>query len=337
MIKICKYTLALFLCLIILSCERSKEQQEEIYLRALEIAGEGDYKTALEFIEKNIKASERKYTYYFYHGFFTQGQDYKIYSALALDDFLKAYSLNQNTYDINEMIGSIYVMLAEYEKAIPYLEQAALLYSGSGDDVPPPYWYLAEAYFRLGKFEEALAMNSRAIEKNKYPWNYLQRGIILSHGGDIKALNEYYRIAREIDPGNTGIIWDYALRLIELDYYKEAYGIYEELLEENNSYNWCYADMGYILMLCNRWDESIEKLKTSESMDNTYIQVLQYLSFYYFFTEDYERAFEYEGRARFEAAPSGTVYYRKSVEEFIEGYANIWQFQKLVKQHKDKF
>jgi hypothetical protein len=60
------------------------------------------------------------------------------------------------------------------------------------------------------------------------------------------------------------------------------------------------------------------------------IITLQYVSFYHFFTGDYNEAFHYEARSRLILEPSGVTNWRNSIEEFVEGYRNNWQFQKLA-------
>jgi tetratricopeptide (TPR) repeat protein len=312
----------------------SKEQQGQIYLDALAKSQKKDYKAALEILEKKIRKIDRGYFYYFYHGFFTQEQNFEKYSSVALSDYLKAYKINPNTYDINSSIGFVYIVLKEYEQAIPYLERANELYSPESG-APPPYWDLAEAYLHVGRLEDAFEMNTKAIEESEYSWQYLQRGIILSQSGDLQALRGNYEIAKKIEPDNLSLHRGYALRLVEMGYTEEAYQLYSDWIKGNESYyDWCYADMGYILMLNGNWDKSIEFLKKAETINNNDILTLQYLSFYYFFNGDYDAAYEYEAKARLQNEPSGITHWKKTTDEFIEGYKNNWQFQKLLQLHQ---
>jgi tetratricopeptide (TPR) repeat protein len=324
-----KVILLIFMIVVLFSCKMDKEKQMEIFLRALEKAQENDYKAALEILEKNIKKRDRSYHYYFYHGSFIESQNYIKYSPLALEDYYKAYEINPNTFDINLFIGSAYVRIEEYDRAIPFLEKAYELYSPESD-TPPPYWGLAEAYRHVGRLEDALEMNAKAIEESDYSWQYLQRGIILSQiSGDIRALTENYEIANKIElnlHNNRG----YALRLIQMGYIENAYQLYNNWLIGNEKiYDWCYADMGYILMTKGDWKNSINLLKKAEAINNRDIFTLKYLSFYYFFCDDYNQAYSYEAQVRLEKEPIGVTYWKKSINEFLDGYKNDWQFQKL--------
>jgi tetratricopeptide (TPR) repeat protein len=313
-----------------------KERQVQIYLEALAMANEEKYETALEILEKNIKKNNRDYIYYFYHGFFTQQQDYKKYSSVALLDYLKAYKVNPDTYDINDVIGGAYIAIEEYEQAIPYLEKAYKLFL-PGNGVPPPYWDLAEAYRHVGRLEDAIEMNTKAIEESEYSWQYFQRGVILSQFGNVQALDDNYTIAKTIEPDNLLLDRDYALRLVEMGYTEKAFQLYTEWLKGNETYyDWCYADTGYIFMLSGDWDKSIEMLKKAESINNTSFLTMQYLSFYYFFKEEYNSAYDYESWSRLQKDPSGITYWRKSIDEFLEGYKKNWQFQKLIEKRNVK-
>jgi len=331
-----KIYLLIFTIVVLFSCKKDEEEQTEFFLLALEKARENDYKVALEILEKNIKKSDRGYHYYFYHGSFIESQDYpnyRKYSSLALEDYYKAYTINPNTYDINLFIGSAYVRIEEYDRAIPFLEKAYELYSPESG-TPPPYWWLAEAYRHVGKLEDALEMNIKAIEESDYSWQYLQRGIILSQiSGDIKELTENYEIADKIEP-NLHNNRSYALRLIQMGYIEKAYQLYSDWLTENEKiYDWCYADMGYILMTKGDWKNSIDLLKKAESINNRDIFTLKYLSFFYFFVGDYNQAYSYEAQVRLENEPSGVTYWKKSIKEFLDGYRKDWQFQKLLQEN----
>jgi len=326
--------LLLLNALLFSSCKMSKEQQEQIYLDALAKSQEKDYKAALEILETKIRKIDRGYLYYFYHGFFTEQQDFNKYASVALLDFLKAYKIKPNTYNINSSIGFVYIVMKEYEQAIPYLERANELYSPEGH-APPPYWDLAEAYRHVGRLEDALEMNTKAIEESEYSWQYLQRGLILSQLGDLQGLRDNYEIAKELGPDVLSLHRGYALGLVEMGYTEEAYQLYSDWIKGNESYfDWCYADMGYILMLNGIWDKSLEFLKEAEAINNNDILTLQYLSYYYFFNGDYDTAYEYESLARLQNEPSGITYHKKTTNEFIKGYKNNSQFQKLLNLHQ---
>jgi tetratricopeptide (TPR) repeat protein len=230
------------------------------------------------------------------------------------------------------MIGTTYVTLGNYQDAIFYLEKANSLYQ-KDDEVPPPYWNLAEAYFKVGRNEDALKINTKALTVDgEYPWYYMQRGIILSQNGDDEVLTENYQKAVLIDPKDISFHKEYSLRLIEMGYQNKAYDLYNTWLNENDRYHWCYAGIGYILMLEGDFVKSKDYLIEAERINNIDIPTLEYLSFYYFFTRDYEKAYEYDGSVRLETSSSDVIHWYKSTSEYIEGYKNNWQFERLLEK-----
>lgn len=338
MIKQINYYFMLFLCLIILtSCKMDEEQLKQIYSTAIAKANEKDFEAAIDIIEKNIEKRDRGFVFYFYRGFFKEQLDVNRNASIAINDYLKAYSIDPDRYVINSIIGDAYNTMDEYEKAIPFLERANELYVPESG-APSPYWALAEAYLHMGRLEEALEMNSKALEEGDYSWHYLQRGIILSMSGDVQSLVENYEIAKEIElreNDESSLVTlnrDYALQLIKINYIDKAYQLYNDWLKGNEDYyEWCYADIGYIYLLKGELDKSIEMLKKAESIDNTQVFTLQYLSFYYYLKEDYDKAYGYEASSRTQKEPLGViVYWKKSKDEFLEGYKTNWQFQKLL-------
>jgi tetratricopeptide (TPR) repeat protein len=324
----------LFLILLTLfslfSCKMNKEQQREIYQEALTKAREKEYKNALDILEKKIKKNDRRYTYYFYHGFFTQQQDFIKYSSTALEDYMKAYSFDPNTYSINDVIGRAYLYMKEYDQSVPYLEKAYALYDPESE-APPPYWALAESYLHVGRLGEAIKMNVEALEENPAPWIYFQKGVILSELGNIQALNDNYQIAKQMTPGDIMLDRDYALQLIKINEIEKASQLYDTWLKgQENYYDWCYADLGYISMLKGDWDNSFKLMQKAEKINNTTVLTLKYLSFYYFFIQDFNKAYEYESRTRLQTEAPGRTIRKKSVDEFFERYKGDWQFQKLL-------
>ncbi|MCL2205652.1 MAG: tetratricopeptide repeat protein [Treponema sp.] len=282
----------------IFSCRMDRERQMEYFLQALEKYQEWDFQAAIDILENNIRRIDRGYFFYFYRGFFTQQQNFQMFMPLAMKDYHRAYEFNLDSFFVNNAIGFGYLVMGDYERAIPFLERAYELFSLESE-APSPYWSLAEAYFRVGRLEEALRVNARAIETRGDQWDYFQRGEILSQiTGDINDLLEHYNIAREIAPDDFALQRDFALRLIRMGYIEKAYELYTEwLVGHEDFFDWCLADMAYIHMLKGNWDRSIELLKRAMRINNTQVLTLQYVSFYHFFRGDYNEAFHYEARS----------------------------------------
>jgi tetratricopeptide (TPR) repeat protein len=220
--------------------------------------------------------------------------------------------------------------MKEYDQAIPYLEKAYALYDPKSG-APPPYWDLAESYLHVGRLDEALKMNVEALEENPEYWIYFQKGVILSELGNIQALNDNYKIAKQINSDDITLDRDYALQLIKINEVEQAIQLYNTWLRgQENYYDWCYADLGYINMLKGEWDNSFKLIQKAEEINNTAVLTLKYLSFYYFFIQNYNKAYEYESRTRLQTDVSGRTYRKKTIDEFFEGYKADWQFQKLL-------
>jgi len=316
-----------------LSCRMSEERQREIILQAWTKADEGDFRAAIDILENNIRRVDRGYEFYFSRGHFIEQQNFPMFVSLALEDFHRAYRFEPDSFSINDAIAFGYFVMGEYERAISFWERAYELFPFESE-APSPYGRLAEVYLRVGRLEEALALNTRAIESEGEAWHYFQRGMILSAiTGNVNDLIEYYKIAHEMLPDNLWLKRDFSLQLIRMGYIELAYELYTEWLVGHEDFlDWFLADMGYIHMLKGNWDRSIDLLRRSMQIRNTSVLTLQYLSFYYFFTGNYNEAFGYESRSRLMLKPSGMAFGVRTIEEFKENYRNNWQFQKLLQR-----
>jgi tetratricopeptide (TPR) repeat protein len=161
-------------------------------------------------------------------------------STQILADLKKAYALKKDTFDINLVLGLAYAAISEYETAIPYLE-TAIDVAKQGDD--KPFFELANAYLKIGQLDDALDMNTKAIENNQsLADSYMQRGIILSQNGDTRLLDENYQKAIEIAPDSLVIFREYTLRLLELKQYEAAYQLYDAKINNNEIYDFFNRD-----------------------------------------------------------------------------------------------
>jgi len=116
-----------------------------------------------------------------------------------------------------------------------------------------------------------------------------------------------------------------------MGYTEKAYQLYSDWLVGNEDvYDWCYADMGYILMTKGDWENSIDLLEKADKINNADFYTKKYLSFYYFFREDFLEAGNYEYQFRYRKNTYEEIKWKESQNEFLEGYKNDWQFQKLL-------
>jgi tetratricopeptide (TPR) repeat protein len=326
-------------CLILpLSCREDRVGIQEVIIEANENAMGNNFDAALKLLETKIKVGEREYLYYLYHGLYTYSKNPLRYAELALRDYQMAYKYNSETYELNDIMGSAYLVQKNYQEALFYCDRAIKLYNKNMEGTLPPYWGLAESYLKTGEIEKAIEVNKMALDIDpNFSWSYMQKGIILSQNGDIDVLKENYLRAIEIDPYDFSLYREYGLRLIELGHDDVALNVYIEWANENANYNWCFADLGYIYMLQKNFGESIKYLKRAEELINTDELTLKYLSFYYFFRNEYQKSFEYDARKRLLRSADGRVYNFQIPNEYFDNYSDDWQFQRLLKIYGQEF
>jgi len=201
--KILNVIFILLFLIFAISCKSNNEVLLNIADEAWAKYMEGDSKSAIKILENNFKKADRRFGYYFYHGFFTweQGEDYREYASLALESLLLAYKYDPNVYEINDIIGRVYITIGEYVQAIPYLERALKFYSEKSEG-SSPHWYLAEAYLHAGRLDDALKINTEAIEEFGFSYYFLQRGIILSHYDDFQILSDNISYVKKEETNN---------------------------------------------------------------------------------------------------------------------------------------
>jgi tetratricopeptide (TPR) repeat protein len=308
---------------------------EGIYYKAQIEAEKYNFKEALNIIETNIKGKDRDFAYYRFHGMYMYYTNEKKYATRALEDFKKSYELKPDSFITNSLIGRCYLTMGDYPEALNFFENANELYE---DDMnaPPIYYELAQAYLNCGRVEEALRVNALAIQKDtNYSWYYMQRGIILSQDGDKASLDNNYAIAIETDPNDINCHREYINRLIEMLYIDEAYNLCVTLLENNNDYGWIYADEGYILMLKGELDKSKELLDKAEHINNTDEDTLIFLSFYYYVTNNFEKAYEYDAMSKLLHTDSDIVYWAKNQNDYAFHYKDNIYFKLLLNKFHD--
>ena len=268
------YVVALgLLSLIFVGCSerreaRLKAERNEIYeilVTASEISDEGKHREAYEYLESEVKESQRDWRYYFYHGLFLQLENpiYNLQRYTA--DYLKAHELSPDEYRPIVFLGVSYNLADDRESAILYLEKAAELFDGS-QPRGQPYDSLARAYYQIGDYDKAYEAIEKAIKfEPDNAWIYLEKGQILSQLEGLDPLVEYYQKAVEMDPNEIEFPKYYGNRLIEMGYDELAIEHFNSFLAKDEKANWCYADLGYIKMVQGDWEGGKELLDKAES------------------------------------------------------------------------
>jgi tetratricopeptide (TPR) repeat protein len=146
--------------------------------------------TYASIIEKNpekylriLKETADKYpkdkeVYYYIGTYYME----RAMSEQSVEEFNKALNLDPNYADALNNGAYAYMYIKNFGKAIEYLKRYAALLPGK----PNPLDSLAEAYFRMGKLDEAIENYQKALEIK--PDFYMSMDIL----GHIKALKEDY-------------------------------------------------------------------------------------------------------------------------------------------------
>ena len=336
----CIAILALLL-LLISGCSEKREARleaarKEIHNTAHEMSKEGKYREAYKYLETGIKESQRDWVYYFYHGLYLQLENpiYNLQRSTA--DYLKAHELNPDEYRPAVFLGAAYNVTDDYESAILYLEKAVKLFDTSQPE-GHPYDSLASAYYNSGDYYKAFEANTKAIEfEPDDAWNYLDKGLILSHLEGLEPLIENYQRAVEMDPDEIEFPKYYGNRLIEMGYDELAVEHFNSFLAEDENASWCYADLGYIKMAQGDWERGKELLDKAESIGSNDRITHMYLAFYHYFRGKIGRAYDYYVDYRLTWEKNTLIHKPKSVKEFEEFFANVRLFQRLQKVNSEQ-
>lgn len=136
----------------------------------------GDYSKALEFYHKALAIVEIVLGAH-PHTVATLTNIGRIFKKrgeekLALDYFLKAKAISEQFFgeqypskaDIYDSIGEIYIKLGNYDKALVYLEEAALTEESLGNGLGAAYVYnnIGRVYFLQSNFDKALEYSGKA-------------------------------------------------------------------------------------------------------------------------------------------------------------------------------
>lgn len=316
-----------------------KQRQERIQdsmEQAKKLAIDGNYREALKFLEEHIKEKDRDTCYYLYHGLYQELDDVLYYLPRYHEDYLKAYELDPENYDVLLRLGLSCELLNDYEKAVSYLEEAVRLSPQSNRTDSNPYGSLAIAYLETGHYEKAYNTNEYAISLSPdNAWNYLRKGLILSHLKGLNPLVEYYKKACYMDPENIEFPKYYGNRLIEMGLYDLAIEHFNKFLAIDEEYYWAYADLGYIKMAQGDLEGGKSLLDKATAIFSNDPLILKYLGFYYHFSGLEQESYDYYSKYRLSMEKSVVILKIHSEKEFIDYFSDDALFRILEKVYTD--
>ena len=179
-------------------CIKKTPDSIEAYLVRSELYIEnGDFKKALNDIEKSIMINSNVAESYFNRGFLFAKSGSDVKKALA--DFTKAIELDPDYAEAYTNRANMYLKLRETQRAIDDCNKAIEL---SPDDMES-YYNRGLAYYKIGELEKALEDYDKVIELA--PENveaYGKRGLLNAQSGNISEAIRDYEKFLELDPNN---------------------------------------------------------------------------------------------------------------------------------------
>ena len=197
----------------------------------------------------------------------------------AIATLRRTLDLAPKAYEPHFLLGSAYNRQGRYQDAAEQL-QAALKLGSQDSEV---YYHLARAYGGLGKTEErtrALAKFTQITNQTKANTEALRQATKLTEearsfvdAGDLNAAASRLEQAREIQPGNDGILF----RLASVHYDLQKYASAREYAEEAVSLApsvWLYHYLlGLIEIRTQRWQEAGANLRIASQLNPSATEV----------------------------------------------------------------
>ena len=156
------------------------------------------------------------------------------------------------------------IHLRQYEEAFTYLNDALRI----DDQLHEAYWMKGKIYEETGANDKAASSYATAVEVNpEFFDGFITLGIFHAERGNPIA-EEYYRSAREIEPGSVEPIYNLAIFLQDAGRYDEALSLYKDMLAIDPQNATAAYNQGFIFLeyfqsydSANHWfTEAIERL-----------------------------------------------------------------------------
>lgn len=258
------------------------------YERAYSLSGEQNYYGAIELLEKEIAAKDRKFDYYFIVGYNTYLANTITNRGEALSRFLIAQKYNdcdqQNLY----MIGFCYKLIHEMDSAEQYFTKSAQYYHGLKEEMNP-YSEIAEIYYIKKKYKEALDNIDKALlfEPDDSYLLLLKSFTYGKIGDNKRSIVSYQEALSKTHDEQTelyNLYW--AHYLVEMKDFSEASVIFNQAISRNIRKNECMAELGYIAMMTGDDQQAEKQLLDAGKIDLSNELVLKYLTYYYYDKRD---------------------------------------------------
>ena len=232
-------------------------------------------------------------------------------SIIAYKKAIKLLGENENVTDIYGSIGTEYMILRDYEKALYYLKK------GLTDNIEysEQYMQIINCYFNLDRGFESIDFLKEEIDKNPHSipaWMSLGNSYLRLHL--LEKAVEQYEYALAIDQHYDKAYINIATINNELDKYQDTIDIVEEAFRNNVKKPILYCLYGEALAKTGMKLEAINNFKKALELDENMAEAYAGLGFIFCEEENHKSAVKFLKRAH-ELSPFNTDYLFVLVEE----------------------
>lgn len=232
-------------------------------------------------------------------------------SIIAYKKAIKLLGENESVADIYGSIGTEYMILRDYEKALHYLKKGLT----DNMDYAEQYMQIINCYFYLDRGFESVDFMKGEIDKNPHSipaWMSLGNIYLRLHLLE-KAI-EQYEFALAIDQHYEKAYVNIATINNELDKYQDTIDIVEEAFRNNVKKPILYCLYGEALAKTGMKLEAINNFKKALELDENIAEAYAGLGFIFCEDENHKSAVKFLKKAH-ELAPFNTDYLFVLVEE----------------------
>jgi len=294
--------ICLFLVLV-LSLTVGAEDNLQILMSGMENYYQGNYKKALNILnkdieDKNIKQQLKVDILY-----------YRTLSQIKLYNIIEAKKTIKNLANMGYELGYLYRKLGEvylnknrqfdypfYNEARKNLKKANTL----GINSVALHNDLAVSYQGLNEIEKAIKEYEYILKKRKDAVNFLNLAELYKEKGDKEKAIKYYSKVLDEDTENISIYINLGDLYLQNNEYKKAVDILKESIKLDNSFAAVYYKLARAYYLSGNYKQSEEKFKEVINRNKNYYQAYYYLGKIYenrenwqFAIYNYEQAIKY--------------------------------------------
>ncbi len=328
---------------------------------------EANYKRAEEYfkkaVERNTTGDDR--VFYYYGVFLLDQQNYRESSKMLE----KAYKIDPRNYNYIQSYAESLEKEKKWKSVIDLLETGTF----NEKRMYRSFVTLANAFYSLNKFDEALNFVNRAIELNnqhthvfhmkakiyyameKYNEaekeidtavvidmrnfdNYMLYAKILAKKGDFKGAIEKIEAAEKIDPADQQLMLIKGIIYKNLDDYRSALAYFRKVTD-NSLIKEAYLEIGESYLQLNRVDDAMKYFKKAENSGNKFAH--KHLARIYYESGKLDQAVTYYRKA-LRADKNDTTamrqlgYIYKEKQEWGKALSYLKMYQKRINDAAEK-